>query len=79
MPALSPEQARLVVKEVREEHGLGQKYALEVEPMGPARWKITDAQGRSHRVEAMGRAEFRRWLEQLFVEPIAEHDATMEG
>jgi len=75
---LQPEEAEQIAMELRAEHGLGQKYRIKVEPT-PRGWHIRDRQGRVDSVPPMAAPNWRRYLEQRFVEAITEHNETSEA
>jgi hypothetical protein len=75
---LKPHEAEHIVKEVRDEHGLGQKYRLKVEPTQRG-WHVRDRQGHVDSVPPMPASTWRKYLERRFVEAITEHDETSEA
>jgi hypothetical protein len=75
---IKPDEAEDIVKKVRAEHGLGQKYRLKVEPTQRG-WHVLDRQGRVDSVPPMGAASWKKYLEERFVEAITEHDETSEA
>lgn len=75
---LAPDEAEDIATEVRAEHGLGQKYRIKVEPSRRG-WHIKDQKGRIESVPPMPAERWRQYLEERFVEAIAEHDETSEA
>ena len=75
---IKPDEAEHIAKEVRAEHGLGQKYKIKVEST-PRGWHILDRQGHVDSVPPMAASNWRKYLEQRFVEAITEHDETSEA
>ena len=75
---LKPVEAENIVKEVRAEHGLGQKYRLKVEHSDRG-WHVRDQQGQVDSVPPMQADKWREYLEERFVEAITEHDETSEA
>jgi hypothetical protein len=75
---IKPDEAEHIAKEVRDEHGLGQKYKIKVEST-PRGWHILDRQGHVDSVPPMAASSWRKYLEQRFVEAITEHDETSEA
>jgi hypothetical protein len=77
-PHLEPDEAEHMAKELRHEHGLGQKYRLKVEPTQRG-WHVHDRQGHVDSVPPMAASTWRKYLEQRFVEAITQHDETSEA
>jgi hypothetical protein len=75
---IKPDEAEDIVKRVRAEHGLGQKYRLKVETTQRG-WHVLDRQGRVDSVPPMAASSWRKYLEERFVEAITEHDETSEA
>ncbi len=75
---LKPAEAESIVTELREEHGLGQKYRLKVEAAQRG-WHVQDQQGRVESVPPMPAGEWREYLEERFIEAITQHDETSEA
>jgi hypothetical protein len=77
-PPLNPDEAERIAREVRAEHGLGQKYRLKVEGT-PRGWHVLDRQGHVDSVPPMAATSWRKYLENRFVEAITEHEETSEA
>ncbi len=75
---IEPAEAETIATELRAAHGLGQKYRIKVEPSRHG-WHVRDQQGRIDSVPPMPASRWRRYLEERFVEAIAEHDETSEA
>jgi hypothetical protein len=75
---LNPREAEHIAKELRAEHGLGQKYRLKVEPTHRG-WHVLDQRGQVDSVPPMPAERWREYLEERFVEAITEHDETSEA
>jgi len=76
--ALNPTEAENIASEVRNEHGLGQKYRLKIEPTMRG-WHVRDQEGRVVSVPPMPAERWREYLEERFVEAITQHDETSEA
>ncbi len=77
-PLLNPSEAEHIAACVRAEHGLGQKYRIKVETSRNG-WHVRDQEGRVESVPPMASERWREYLEERFVEAIAEHDETSEA
>jgi len=75
---LNPTEAETIASEVRAEHGLGQKYRINVEPSRRG-WHVKDRKGRIDSVPPMPADRWRQYLEERFVEAITEHNETSEA
>ena len=75
---LKPVEAESIASEVRAEHGLGQKYRIKVEPAQRG-WHVLDQQGHVDSVPPMPAGQWQEYLEERFVEAIAQHDETSEA
>ena len=75
---LKPTEAESIASQVRAEHGLGQKYRINV--MATRRgWHVKDQKGRIDSVPPMPADRWRKYLEERFVEAITEHEETSEA
>jgi hypothetical protein len=75
---LDPTEAENIAKNLRAEHGLGQKYRITVE-RSQDRWLVYDCKGHVDSVPPMNESRWREYLQQRFVEAITEHAETSEA
>jgi hypothetical protein len=75
---LNPVEAEHIAKELRAEHGLGQKYRLKVESSVRG-WHVRDQKGHVDSVPPMPADDWQKYLEERFVEAITAHDETSEA
>jgi hypothetical protein len=75
---LNPTEAESIASALRAEHGLGQKYRINVEPTQRG-WHVRDQKGRIDSVPPMPADRWRKYLEERYVEAITEHDETSEA
>jgi len=71
-------EAEHIARELRAEHGLGQKYRLEVQSSQRG-WHVRDHDGHVDSVIPMPAERWREYLEERFIEAITEHDETSEA
>lgn len=75
---LDPAEAENIAKNLRAEHGLGQKYRITVERSHDG-WRVCDCKGQVDSVPPMSESRWRAYLEQRFVEAITAHAETSEA
>jgi hypothetical protein len=75
---IEPREAEHIARELRTEHGLGEKYRIEVQPSQRG-WHVRDREGHVDSVAPMPAERWREYLEERFIEAITQHDETSEA